>query len=294
MHDKLNRMKREYESIPIPDELDKMVTRTIASRRTKIKAMPWLTGAAAACILLFASINASPAFAKALSEVPVLGQIVKVITIREYTEENEKTNVHLKTPGITGTGDPELEQYLNSKYLDENKKLYEGFKDEVAQLEKSGGGHLGLESGYEVVTDTDRLLTLSRYVLESAGSSAEFRKYDTIDKINHIVITLPSLFSDDRYIQVISDNIKEQMRQQMKDDPGKVYWVQQSGIEPDLPKEELFRNIAKDQNFYINQDGKLVISFDSYDVAPGYMGVVEFTIPTEKIQDLLVSNQYVQ
>lgn len=294
MHDKLNRMKQEYESIPIPDELNEMVNRTIASRRKKIKAMPWLAGAAAACILLFAGVNASPAFAQALSEVPVLGKFVKVITIREYAEQNENTDVHLTTPGIAGTGDPELEQSLNTKYLEENKKLYEDFKDEVAQLEKGGGGHLGLESGYEVVTDTDRLLTLSRYVVESAGSSAESRKYDTIDKINHIVITLPSLFSDDRYIQAISDNIKEQMQQQMKDDPSKVYWVQQPGTEPEMPEEEMFRSIAKDQNFYINQDGKLVISFDEYDVAPGYMGVVEFTIPTEAIQDLLVSNEYIK
>ncbi|WP_426332786.1 DUF3298 domain-containing protein [Paenibacillus silvae] len=294
MDDKLNRMKQEYESIPIPDELNEMVNRTIASRRTKIKAMPWLASAAAACILLSVGVNASPTFAKALSEVPVLGQIVKVITLREYTEQNENTDVHLKTPGIADTGDPELEQSLNTKYLEENKKLYEGFKDEMNQLEKSGGGHLGLESGYEIVTDTDRLLTLSRYVVESAGSSAESRKYDTLDKVNHIVITLPSLFSDDRYIQVISDNIREQMRQQMKDDPSKVYWVQQPGIEPDIPKEDLFRSITKDQNFYINQDGKLVISFNEYDVAPGYMGVVEFTIPTEAIQDLLVSNEYVR
>ncbi|GGH50557.1 anti-sigma-V factor RsiV [Paenibacillus silvae] len=294
MSDKLNRMRREYESIPIPDELNEMVNRTIASRRTKIKAMPWLVSAAAACILLSVGVNTSPAFAKALSEVPVLGQIVKVITIREYTEQNENTDVNLKTPGIAGTGNPELEHSLNTKYLEENKKLYEGFKDEVAQLEKGGEWHLGLESGYEVVTDTDRLLTLSRYVVESAGSSAESRKYDTIDKVNQIVITLPSLFSNERYIQVISDNIKEQMRQQMKDDPSKVYWVEQPGIKPEMPKEQLFRSIAKDQNFYINQDGKLVISFNEYDVAPGSMGVVEFTIPTEAIQDLLVSNEYIQ
>ncbi|PYE49047.1 DUF3298 domain-containing protein [Paenibacillus barcinonensis] len=294
MHDKLNRMKQEYESIPIPNELNEIVNRTIASRRRTIKVMPWLASAAAACILLFVGVNASPAFAKALSEVPVLGKIVKVITIREYTEQNENTDVHLKTPGIADTGSPELEQSLNTKYLEENKKLYEGFKDEVAQLEKSGGGHLGLESGYKVITDTDLLLTLSRYVVESAGSSAESRKYDTIDKINHIVITLPSLFSDDRYIQVISDNIQEQMRQQMKDDPSKIYWVEQPGTEPDIPKEELFRSIAKNQNFYINQDGKLVISFNEYDVAPGYMGVVQFTIPTEAVQDLLVSNEYVK
>ncbi|WP_416212753.1 RsiV family protein [Paenibacillus donghaensis] len=30
-----------------------------------------------------------------------------------------------------------------------------------------------------------------------------------------------------------------------------------------------------------NNDGKLVISFDKYEVAPGYMGVLEFIIPTQ-------------
>lgn len=294
MNDKLNRMKQEYESIPIPDELNEMVNKTIASRRTKRKATPWIVSAAAACILLSVSVNASPTFAKTLSEVPIIGPIVKVISIWEYTEQSENTEVHLKTPGIVGTGNPELEQSLNAKYLEENKKLYEGFKDELNQIEKGGSGHLGLESGYEIITDTDSLLTLSRYVVESAGSAAESRKYDTIDKVNHLVVTLPSLFSDERYIQVISDVIQEQMRQQMKDDANKVYWVQQPGIQSDLPEDELFRSIAKDQNFYINQNGKLVLSFDEYEVAPGYMGVVEFTIPTEAIRNLLVSNKYIQ
>jgi hypothetical protein len=46
-------------------------------------------------------------------------------------------------------------------------------------------------------------------------------------------------------------------------------------------------------NFYINEDGKLVISFNEYDVAPGFMGVVEFVIPTDLIKDLLVSDYYI-
>lgn len=35
MHDKLNRMKEQYESTPIPDELTSLVNRTIAARRKK-------------------------------------------------------------------------------------------------------------------------------------------------------------------------------------------------------------------------------------------------------------------
>lgn len=228
-----------------------------------------------------------------MSDVPVLGEIVKVMTIREYAEQDDNTAVHMKTPGISNLGNAELEQTLNNKYLEENKKRYENFKDEVAQLNQQGGGHLSLDSGYEVVTDNEQLLTLLRYVVESAGGSAESRQYDTIDKINHLVITLPSLFKDDSYIQVISDNIKKQMLQQMQDNPDSIYWVEQPGVEPEAP-EELFQMIDKDQNFYISPNGKLVISFNEYDVAPGYMGVVEFTIPTEVIQDLLVSDEYIR
>ncbi|MFU1793173.1 hypothetical protein ACM1RC_04840 [Paenibacillus azoreducens] len=34
--------------------------------------------------------------------------------------------------------------------------------------------------------------------------------------------------------------------------------------------------------------------FDEYEVSPGYMGVVEFIIPTPVITDALVSNAYIK
>jgi len=117
-------------------------------------------------------------------------------------------------------------------------------------------------------------------------------EYDTIDKENEILITLPMLFKDQHYIETISENIKEQMREQMKADENNIYWVSGAGLE-DEDLTELFETITKEQNFYINNEGKLVISFDKYEVAPGYMGVVEFVIPTEAISDLLVSDEYI-
>ncbi|MCH1968737.1 RsiV family protein [Romboutsia hominis] len=48
-----------------------------------------------------------------------------------------------------------------------------------------------------------------------------------------------------------------------------------------------FKFIDKNQDFYINKNGELVICFDKYDVAPGYMGLVEFTIPNNVIKPLL-------
>jgi Golgi nucleoside diphosphatase len=116
-------------------------------------------------------------------------------------------------------------------------------------------------------------------------------KYDIIDKKNEVLITLPSLFKDDSYVDAISENIKKQMVEQNKADSNKFYWVE--GIEQNSTI-ELFDKISEEQNSYINPEGKLVISFDKYEVAPGYMGIVEFVIPTDVISDILVSNEYIK
>ena len=39
-------------------------------------------------------------------------------------------------------------------------------------------------------------------------------------------------------------------------------------------------NIQKEQPFYINQQNQVVVVFNEFDIAPGYMGMPEFIIPT--------------
>lgn len=203
-----------------------------------------------------------------------------MLTFREYDVNDDQYNANIKVSSIKGLENKTLENSLNEKYLAENKKLYEGFIADMESLKKNGGGNLGVESGYTVKTDTDRILSIGRYVVNTVGSSSTTMKYDTIDKKNEILITLPSLFKDDKYIDVISENIKEQMIEENRADKKKFYWVE--GIEQNGTV-ELFNKILSEQNFYINPEGKLVISFDKYEVAPGYMGIVEFIIPTEAI-----------
>lgn len=53
------------------------------------------------------------------------------------------------------------------------------------------------------------------------------------------------------------------------------------------------KDLEKEFEDYI-EEGKLVISFDKYEVALGYMGVLEFTIPTEILANILVSNEYIK
>ncbi|WP_352420438.1 DUF3298 domain-containing protein [Proteiniborus sp.] len=291
---KVEELKRQYMDIPIPEKLDFIVRKTLKDggikdmkKNNKYK---WISAAAAVAIIFTASINISPSFAETLSEVPVIKGLVKVLTFREYKVDEDNYNADIKVPAVEGLENKDLENSLNKKYIEENKKLYEDFMADVEDLKANGGGHLGIDSGYEVKADNDKILSIGRYVVNTAASSSTVFKFDTIDKENQVLITLPSLFKDDSYIDVISENIIEQMKEQMKADEGKVYWIE-GYVEEDPTS--AFEKISSDQNFYITENNKLVISFNKYDVAPGYMGVVEFEIPTDAISNILVSNEYI-
>lgn len=234
--------------------------------------------------------NLSPTFAKSMSEIPVLSGLVKVVTFGQYDYADENYEANIKAPLIDGMKNEALQAQLNQKYLQENKKLYEAFKTEIAGMKELGKeGHLGTEAGFEIKTDNGEVLSIARYVENTAASASTQVYYDTIDKKNEVLITLPSLFKDGQYVEVISEYIKNEMKKEMKEDENKVYWVEDSeeGVEG-------FKQIGNEQSFYINENGKLVIAFEEYEVAPGYMGNVEFEIPTEVIQESLVSNAYIK
>ncbi|NOU97160.1 DUF3298 domain-containing protein [Paenibacillus sp. LMG 31456] len=288
MDEKLEQLKQQHMDIPIPKELDFIVQKAIKQNRKKIINFKWLSGIAAVAILV-TGLNTSPTFAKALSEVPIVGSLAKVLTFKEFKIDEGTYKANIQVPAITNLGSKSLEDSLNSKYLEESKKLYSEFTADMEKIKEQGGAHVGVDSGYKIKTDNDQILSLTRYVVSTSNGLSKFT-YDTVDKKNQLLLTLPSLFKDDRYISLISENIKGQMIQQMKEDPTKVYWVE--GVPNKV--NSYFKTIAKDQSFYINNDGKLVVCFDKYEASPGAMGVLEFIIPTNAVADVLVSNEYIK
>lgn len=289
---KMDKLKKDYEEIDIPEELDSIVKASIQeAKRKRIKKRPVFRnsfiGVAAAAALFIGSINVSPAFAKSMVNMPILGSIVEVFTLQQLTVDEDTYQADVTTPVITGLEDEELQAALNEKYAVENKELFEQFEKEIAELKEAGGGHLGVDAGYEVLTDNDRILSIMRYQVNTVASSSTTMRYDTIDKVDNVLITLPSLFKDDSYIQAINTYIAGEMERQMAEDEMISYFINDDYAEG-------FTTIKPDQNFYITDDQKLVLSFDKYEVAPGYMGIVTFEIPTDIVKDLLVSDVYIR
>lgn len=297
----LEQLKKEYTDIPMPAELDFVVKKAfkekgvnLTKKSNSLKSASILAASvAAAIVILTVGVNTSPIFAESLSKVPVVGSIVKVLTLKLYTVNEDNFQANIKVPEIQGLENKELQSSLNEKYLEENKRLYEEFIKDIEDLKALGGGHMGVDTGYQIKTDNDLILSIGRYFVNTAGSSSTTFQYDTIDKQKQTLITLPSLFKNESYIELISQNIKVQMLQQIKTEEGKVYWVE-GGNSNGILASEFFEAIEQNQSFYITDSGKLVISFNKYDVAPGYMGTPEFEIPTKIIADILEGNAYIR
>ena len=78
----------------------------------------------------------------------------------------------------------------------------------------------------EILATTDQYFTLKLTCFQSAGSGAEWNYYYTIDLSTGKRLQLADLFQEGSdYLTTISDNIKQQMKEQMAADENKIYWA---------------------------------------------------------------------
>lgn len=278
----MGKLINEYEMTPVPEEgIEKMETKIRqakldkrrAKRRKTVRRLG--TGMAAALAVLFVLPNINGDIAYAMGNLPVVGKVFEVITIRDYASEwdYEKGRKELKVKVPEVADEDQLNESVDS-YV---KELLERFE---AERKESEEGYLGLDVDYQVLTNDEKWFSLDIAAVETQASGYEFHRFYTIDKETDRVIELKDLFAEDAdYVSVIS----EEIIRQMKADPDGVYWLEDT----EIPKEDNFTAIKPDQSFYINQEGNLVIAFDEYEVAPGYMGALQFVIPNEVIEGIL-------
>lgn len=144
-------------------------------------------------------------------------------------------------------------------------------------------GYVASDTGYNILRNDASLLSICFYTSINAGGSGEYSRCFTLDKTTGKVLTLSDLFAESSdYIGVISADIIRQMTEQVEAGEGD-YFIPGGIWSP----EECFKKITPDQNFYIDENNKLVIIFDEYEVAPGSMGMPQFTVETAVLDDIL-------
>ena len=267
----INDLKKEYMDIKIPENLDDVVKESIKKVDRKSIVNKKIIGSAAVLAIVF-GINISPAFADVVSDIPIVGNIVKLVTVKNYTLKKNNVEADIKVPAIEGLENKQLEENLNEEFIKNGKKIYEELIEEFPSINNQMK-YVG--SDYKIKADNDSFLSIEIIKEEIQASSYTTKKHYTIDKNKQIVLTLPMLFEGDNYIEEISNDIKAQMIENMKKDSNLTYFLETDENEEVI---DYFDKIKENQDFYINNDGNLVICFDQYEVAPGYMGTLEFII----------------
>ena len=316
MNKKINELKKEYmEKEMSPQQVEAMKAamekaKADQAKRNKTVVYRRCMAAAAGFALAFVILpNTSGTVAYAMSKIPVLGGLVEVVTFRDYQYEDDRNVADVKVPELEmALQEDETEQFVTKDLAGEALMEEESLQAKEDALEKSMDeinleiqaitepfveefkANLENEQGYqdliiesEVVNTTDEYFTLKLICYTAGASGAEWNYYYTIDLATGERMQLKHIFADGAdYITPISENIISQMREKMAEDEMNMYWL-------DDEIEELnFKSIKEDQAFYMNESGNVVISFNEGDVAPMYMGVVEFVIPDEVIADIRI------
>ena len=309
---KLQPLKKQYQAQTMSEQQvtalqKKMEEAKMKEKKEHSKKVFVRIGATAAVLIMAFMIlpNTSANIAYAMGQIPVLGKLVSVVTFRDYSYESERHNADVEVPELVvedlqeQAGDKlqDSEQTtgkeVNQTVKDNLEKTTAEINEEIQQitneLVEQFETYMVDEQGYqdimvksEVLATTEDYFTLKLICYQGAGSGYEWNYYYTIDLKTGERLQLKDLFKEDAdYITPISENIKEQMAEQMAADDMMHYWLN------DEIEELNFKAITEETSFYMNEKGHVVIGFNEGDVAPMYMGTVEFEIPAEVTQDIM-------
>ena len=168
--------------------------------------------------------------------------------------------------------------------------------EEIRQMEEqavtSFEQNVSQETGYQTlrflhrtITDTPDWYCMEVFCYTASADGFEQVNHFTINKKTGERVELEDLFyAGADYITPISEEIISQMRARMTENPEVEYWIDSE----DDPESD-FSRIREDQDFYIDDEGRLVICFNELEAAPMSMGTVEFIIPDKVLAPIRIN-----
>lgn len=301
----LNTSKQGYNQIPMPEQLNEMVNDVFNDyeKNQKKKEMDYMknnvvyktcnttkkifirTGVSiAACFGVFIiGLNSSESFAKGVENIPFIGTVAKVLTIRSYEDTNEDRTIKAEVPQIEVESDKEeVEQAvvdINKEIevlVDEHIKEAETHIAEYKEAFLETGGtkeeftakNIHANVVYEVKAQNDKIISIVITSYEDWSNAYTEQFFYTLDLSTGDMLTLKDVLGDN-YINKANDAIREEMKQRVQEDVDMTYFTEDEGG---------FVSIDENTQFYVNEAGNPVVVFAKYEVAPGFMGIQEFEI----------------
>ena len=277
--------KKYYNSIEIPEELSDRVEQTVRIMENrkgdvimKKKTFQYTVVSAAACMLvLVTALNTNEVFAKSIGEIPVIGGIAKVLTVRSYEEKDTDKNISVNVPAIESGEDisKKINQIINDKVENYVKEANERVQEYKKAFISTGGTEESFEEhdikinvDYEVKYQDENTVSFVLTGTESWVSAYNIAEYYNISLKDNKELTLRDILGDD-YVNIANESIRKEMANRVNENKDFVYFNESQGG---------FISVDDTTKFYLNNEGNVVIVFDKYEVAPGTMGSQEFVI----------------
>jgi len=272
--------RADYEATPIPRELEERVRKGIRQGRWKYrkKRMRWYAASAAACFaVLVAILNLSPTVAAAAAEVPVLGGLFRVLTVRDYDTVKDGIHYDIHVPAVEAESelarqvDALIQEKVDAHLAQAEKdwaEYREAFFATGGTEEEWGDRKMDVIVDYSIKSQTDTRVSFVVTLGEGWVAAMETSYYYNLDLAEDRPVTLAELLGEN-WVERCNDAIQAGI-EASTDAEGFTYFFP--------PDEGGFTTVDEDTTFYIRGDGVPVVTFPKYSIAAGAAGCPEFPI----------------
>lgn len=275
--------KQDYESIPIPEELNDRVQAGIrqgreAHGRKARRPLLRTAGTCAACLaVLVGALNLSPTFAAAASDVPVLGGLFQVLTVRSYDTVRDGIDYDVSVPEVEADSavadriNAEIQERVDA-HMAKAQQDWDDYKEAFFATggteEQWGDREMDVIIDYEIKSQTDTTVSFVVDFGEGWIAANQQRYCYNLDLENDRDITLEDILGEN-WVEICNEAVKEGMAAQVEADGFDYFFPAEQGG---------FSTVDESTSFYINEDGDPVLVFPEYSIAAGAAGILEFPV----------------
>ena len=272
--------RTDYEATPIPQELEGRVRKGIRQGRwndQKKRLGRYAAGTAACLAMLVAMLNLSPTVALAAADVPVLGGLFRVLTVRDFHTVEDGIRYDVNIPGVAAEGElarqvDALIQEKVDEHLAQARRDWEEYREAFFSTggteEEWDGREMDVSVDYSVKSQTDSTVSFVVTLGEGWVAAKEESYYYNLNLAEDRSITLRELLGED-WVERCNGVIRAGI-EASADAEGFSYFFP--------PDEGGFTTVDENTAFYIRSDGVPVVAFPRYLIAAGAAGSPEFPI----------------
>lgn len=189
----------------------------------------------------------------------------KLQLLKEKHYETEGTIVTVKIPHVVNVKDDKVKKVINKLIT----QAIDAFTNEFKEFDKEPNTEHKLiaDITFQNYYSDDKIISFSINATQIMADSYLQKKFYTVDLKTGEVYNIEHFLGSD-YQNIVKKSVQQQIAENKEKYPNLMYF------------DEAVNNlkITNEQPFYINKDNQVVVVFNQFEIAPGYMSLPEFII----------------